>query len=1130
VLICVGNISCRLDLIVVACPREGYRHARSTWYGSVSIVADQADSSTTVGAGQPMTAKDITIVTMLFLPCFWLGGLCHAQTAFPGDFLPGLASGTDDTWGIAAGDFNRDGKQDLATVSLNGNTLNVFLGNGDGTFTGGFSYTFTQQFSPMSVIAADVNGDGKLDLIVASYNTLNLTGTPISVFFGNGDGTFQHEADYEVNNHSTAVVAADFNGDGALDLAATVNDAGTVAILLNNGDGTFQAPVSYAASNGPYSLAVGDFNGDGNADLAVTNCEVVPNGNPINCGAGNGSGTVSVLLGNGDGTFQTATSYTAGVTPYAIAAAALRSGGNIDLLVTDISNGSLLVLPGKGDGTFQSPVSYPGDGGTYLTVADFNGDGKLDALVSGLSLVEFLGNGDGTLQPAVDYYRPTPGHPYWWQAAADFNGDGHEDVAVSSEVFLAFLNAAGTSRQATTTSVQTVYNGCGSVTVNATVTSGGQAPTGALTLQVDGQYFTPVQFGSLVSGKASAGISLNPGTHTITAVYAGDGLTQGSGSAPSSVNIQPQSSSTTLTSSQNPSTVGQLVSFTAVVTPSGTSINCLSLGTVTFLDGTTVLGTAPGPGEAVFSTNALTAGNHSITASFGGTSYISPSISPILVEVVDTPSLVVFTPTTLAFPNTQVGQNSSAQTVTLANAGEAALSINNMSASGAFSETNNCGTTVAGGQKCTINAIFSPTQTGALAGTITVNDNAPGGQQSVLLTGTGVSPTVMLSPSSLTFSNQAVGTSSTAQTVMVQNSGNGALTISSFAITGTGSSAFAQTNNCGGSVAAGGSCQIRVIFTPPSAATFQAAISIFGNVPGGSQTIPLSGSTPSAPVVSLSPPSISFPNQYVNTSGLPVTVTLANTGNATLTIGGVNTSVADFGVLSNCGNSVAAGASCSIGVFFDPTAAGSRSGALMITDNAAGSPQSVRLTGLGQGFSVAPGSQTTASIAPGQTANYMVSIAPGGGFEQTVTLSCSGAPAQSTCSISPSSVTLSGASAATANVTVTTAGNSARLTLPHSDPPPGRPFGSWFALSGTLRLAMLVSFAAYRRERRRRLLYGLAFLSLLAIASTITACGGGTSQGTGGTPAGTYNVTVSGTFTAGATNLTQTTKFTLIVQ
>jgi hypothetical protein len=1110
--------------------------------GSLAIVAGSAGLSTSVGSEQPMIAKQTAVVTVLFLSYLLLGNVCPAQTSFPGDFLAGQASGTFDTWGLAAGDFNGDGKLDLATVSLNENTLDVFLGNGDGMiFTGGFMYTFTgEPNSPLSVITADVNGDGKLDLIVACYNTLNVTGGGIiSVFFGNGDGTFQHEADYVVKNHPSAVVAADFNGDGALDLAATVNDAGTVAILLNNGDGTFQAPVSYGASNGPYSLAVGDFNGDGNSDLVVTNyCNMSLMGaGPPACNASNVFyGTVSVLLGNGNGTFQTPTSYPAGIAPYRVATAALSSSGNTDVLVTDNSDGSLLVLLGKGDGAFSSPAIYPGDGGFFLTVEDFNGDGKLDVVTSGVSLVEFLGNGDGTLQQAVDYYRSTPGSPYFYLAPGDFNGDGNLDIAVGlNTVFSVFLNAAGTTRQSTTTTVQTVYNGCGSETVNATVVAGGQVPTGTLTLQVDGQYSTSAQFETLdSSGKASATVSLSTGAHTITVFYSGDSLTQGSVSTPSSVNIQPQASSTTLTSSQNPSLIGELVTFTAFVTSSGPSANCLS-GSVTFLDGTTALGAvqlgSPLPGEATLNTFALTAGSHSIVASYGGTSFISPSISPILVEVVDTPATVVFTPSALSFPNTAVGQNSSAKPVTLANTGDAALTITSVSASGNFSETNNCGTTVAGGQNCTINVIFAPTQVGALAGAVTINDNAGSGQQSVPLTGTGVGSRVTLSPSSLTFANQSVRTTSSPQTLMVTNSGNATLTISSLAITGTGSSAFAQTHNCGGSLVAGATCQIMATFTPPSLGTFNAAISISDNTPGSPQTIPLSGSALPVPVVSLSPSSISFPNQYVDTSGLPVTVTLTNTGNATLTISGVNTTAADFGELSTCSNSVAAGTSCSIGVFFDPTASGARSAALTITDNATGSPQSVPLTGIGQDFSVAPGSQTTATVTPGQSASYMVSVAPGGGFEQTVTLSCSGAPTQSTCSVSPSSIALRGTSASAATVTVTTAGNLAGLMLPIGGPPSDRPFGSWLALSGTLGLPILVSLAACRRGRRTRLLYGLAFLSLLAIGSTMSACGGGSSSmGTGGTPAGTYSLTVTGSFTSGASNLTRTTKFTLVVQ
>lgn len=1078
-------------------------------------------------------AKQIAVITVLCLSYLLAGDTCSAQTTFPGDFLAGIPSGTFDTWGMAPGDFNGDGKLDIATVSLNEGTLNVFLGNGDGTFTGGFTYTFTgEPNSPISVIAADVNGDGKLDLIVVCYNALNVTGGgTVSVFFGNGDGTFVHSADYVVKNHPTAVVAADFNGDGALDLAAAVNDAGTVAILLNNGDGTFQAPVSYSASNGPYSLAVGDFNGDGNSDLAVTNyCTLLATG-PY-CKSEIYDGTVSVLLGNGDGTFQAATTYPAGVAPFGIAAAAMIQGGNLDLLVTDNNNGSLLVLLGNGDGTFQPPVSYPADSdsgdGAVPTVADFNGDGKLDVVTSGLSIVEFLGNGDGTLQQAVDYYRSTPGYPYFTVAGGDFNGDGHPDIAVGfNDVFSVFLNAAGTTRQATTTTVQTVNNGCGSVTIKASVASSGQVPTGTLTLQLDGQYYTTAQFGNLdSSGNASLNVTLSIGTHTIVVVYSGDSLTKGSTNS-LSLNVQPSASTTTLSSSLDPSTFGQSVTFTAAV--SSLSEGCIS-GGVTFLDGTTVLGTdSLSEWSAYFSTSALAAGNHSITASYAGATYVAPSVSPVLVQVVESPATAGLTPTALSFPNTPVGQNSAVQPVTLANTGGASLTITSIGASGDFSETNTCGSTVAGGQSCTINVTFSPTQAGALNGTITVIDTV--GQQAVSLSGTGLGSTVTLSPSSLTFANQAVATTSSPQTVTVTNSGNATLMISSLGITGTGTTAFAQTNNCGTSLAAAATCQIMATFTPPAQGSFVAAISISDNAPGSPELIPLSGSALPVPVVTLSPSSISFSSQYVGTSGLPQTVTVTNTGNAALTISNVTTSVADFGMLSNCTNAVQPGTNCTIGVFFDPTASGARAGTLIITDNSPSSPQVVALSGTGQDFSMAPSGSSTATVTPGQTASYTVAVSPGGGFSQTLAFSCSGAPAQATCSLSPSSLALNGSAARSVTVTVTTAGSSASLADPYGLPPATSTLALWLAFSGLPGLALVGIWGSWSKKRRGCVLYGLALLCMLSIGITMSACGSSSSGNTGGggTPSGTYGLTVTGTFTSGSTTLTHATKLTLVV-
>jgi len=204
-----------------------------------------------------------------------------------------------------------------------------------------------------------------------------------------------------------------------------------------------------------------------------------------------------------------------------------------------------------------------------------------------------------------------------------------------------------------------------------------------------------------------------------------------------------------------------------------------------------------------------------------------------------------------------------------------------------------------------------------------------------------------LSPDSLSFSTQAIGTTSAAKTVTLKNSGTKNLTISRIAITGTNAGSFAQTHTCGGSLAAGASCSISVRFSPKGSGTRIAALSVSDNGVGSPQTVALSGIGTTA---KLSPTYLSFGSVAVGTASAAKTVTLTNVGTSALTIAGIaitGTNVADFAQTHTCGSSLAAGASCAINVKFKPTASGTRAAALSVSDSAAGSPQKVALYGVG---------------------------------------------------------------------------------------------------------------------------------------------------------------------------------------
>ena len=302
-------------------------------------------------------------------------------------------------------------------------------------------------------------------------------------------------------------------------------------------------------------------------------------------------------------------------------------------------------------------------------------------------------------------------------------------------------------------------------------------------------------------------------------------------------------------------------------------------------------------------------------------------------------------------------------------------------------------------------------------------------------------PVASLSQASLTFANQAVGSTSAAQVTTLTNERNTPLNIAGISANGD----FAETDNCGASLAAGMTCTINVTFTPTFPLNRVGSITMTDDASNSPQTVALSG-IGVGPAVTLSGGSLG--NQLVTTSSTAQMVSLTNSGNAPLTISSIaigGTNSGDFAQTNTCPGSnatLAANANCSINVTFTPTATGSRTASIIIMDNAPGSPHSIMLTGTGTDFSLAAATggncpaggncSASAAISAGQTAAYDLQIAPNSGFAGTVALTCKGAPGPSLCSISPASVSPNGPSGYAFVVTVSNTSNAmvAPLQMP----------------------------------------------------------------------------------------------------
>ena len=808
------------------------------------------------------------------------------------------------TLSVAVADVNKDGKLDLLVANANGLTgvVGVLLGNGDGTFQAAVTYGSGGN-SAFSVVTGDVNGDGRLDLVVANAcdSDVDCTNGTVGVLLGNGDGTFQAAKGYGSGGEGARSVAvADVNGDKKLDVLVG-NDCVNVSpctsfvgVLLGNGDGTFQAPPNYSSGGeGARSVAVADVNGDGKLDLLVANeC-----GNSDCSGA---DGTVGVLLGNGDGTFQAAVSYSSGdVAAYSVAVADVNGDGNLDLLVANaccVGDSTVGVLLGNGDGTFRAPVTYDtgGRNAVSVAVADVNGDGKLDLLLAnecGTDICStgavgvLLSNGDGTFRAAVDY---SSGATPTSVTVSDVNGDGKLDLLVANSCFSSVCagtvdvllgNGDGTFQPAVaygsggefpSSVVVADVNGDGKLdllvanygtvgvllgngdgtfqTATATVIPAeGDSGDGSLAVaDFNGDGKLDIAFGGVLllgngDGTFQSPLSLGAaGTGMVAGDFNGDGKPDlADAGVTVLLNIAPNfkyATTTVLSSSLNPVSFGHAVTFTASVKPSFDA-GVLS-GNVTFYDGTTVLGTEILSGDrATLTTAALAAGSHHIDAIYGGESEFNGSTALLLTQVV-TSSNESFTPAGVAFEPVVIDTESENTRITFKHTGSGTITLTGITHSSHFSvNTTGIGsdacnlsgtTTLTKNQACVFNVAFSPDTTlGTVSGNVTAHFTGDPTESSIELPVMGTGTEVYLSTTTLPFGTVLSGTKD--MYVRVTNKGGTALKFNGATITGTGSGQFTvlpysapNTSTCldGPAILSRNqSCTISVRFTSTGAGT-----------------------------------------------------------------------------------------------------------------------------------------------------------------------------------------------------------------------------------------------------------------------------------------------------------------------
>ncbi|MCD6069421.1 MAG: hypothetical protein K0S33_4247, partial [Bacteroidetes bacterium] len=312
--------------------------------------------------------------------------------------------------GVAVGDFNNDGNQDLATANTGSSTISIRLGNGAGGFSGGTDLTGVGT-NCRYVAVGDFNGDGRQDLVNSAVNSASLF-----ISLGDGLGGFAAATAVPVASFPTGVTVADFNNDGKQDLVSGTS-GNTVNIRLGNGLGGFTAMPDVITVGFNWTIGVGDFNEDGKQDIAIAT-----------------QNAVMIRLGDGAGNFSGTTSVPAGPGCDVIAIADVNHDNHQDFLVANSSAGTVSVRLGDGLGGFSGTTEVAtGSSTTFVAVGDLNGDGHPDFAASRLSAAIQLRYGDGLGNFSGSTFVTTSGGASRRMALGDFNNDGYHDIAAPSE-------------------------------------------------------------------------------------------------------------------------------------------------------------------------------------------------------------------------------------------------------------------------------------------------------------------------------------------------------------------------------------------------------------------------------------------------------------------------------------------------------------------------------------------------------------------------------------------------------------------------------------------------------------------------------------------------------------------------